>query len=272
MMVERPVDPLVPGRTHCQRQQPIDPSCVPAPGTERGRGSVGEGGTNGEPAVRRGGEAPENQDRVSTLEAKLNTLRDALTREMQSVWAAEGRVYEMGKKLEIARQQLAGIQIELDAQRARTEAAERRAIEAEELLQHPAGMTPELAAVFREAGDLVARILVEAGQPAAASGAPAQELAELEAWRDQLASQVGPLREAVAEAQQEIEAVAAQIREALEPANIALTSLATRLDSFLQVAGGKDRPDEPAGDRSDEIVVDISGEHRAPFSPTPSGK
>ena len=78
----------------------------------------------------------------------------------------------MGKKLEIARQQLADIQIELDAQRARTEAAERRAIEAEELLQHPAGMTPELAAVFREAGDLVARILAEAEHPAAASGAP----------------------------------------------------------------------------------------------------
>ncbi len=237
-----------------------------------GCGSVGEGGTNGEPAVRRGGETPESEDRVSTLEAKLNTLRDALTREMQSVWAAEGRVYEMGKKLEIARQQLADIQIELDAQRARTEAAERRAIEAEELLQHPAGITPELAAVFHEAGDLVARILAEAEHTVAASGVPAQGLTELEAWRDRVVSQVGPLREAVAEAQQEINDVAALIREALEPANIALTSLATRLDTFMQVAGGGERPTESPEDRSDEIVVDISGEHRAPFSSTPSGK
>jgi hypothetical protein len=199
-------------------------------------------------------------------------LRDALTREMQSVWAAEGRVYEMGKRLEIARQQLAAIQIELDAQRARTEAAERRAIEAEELLQHPAGMTPELATVFRDAGDLVARILAEAERGAAGSGAPAQGVAELEAWRDRLVSQVGPLREAVADAQQEIEVVAALIREALEPANIALTSLATRLNSFMQVAGAGDRPAEPAGDQSDEIVVDISSEHRTPFSSAPSGK
>jgi chromosome segregation ATPase len=232
---------------------------------------VGEGGTNGEPAVRGGGETPAREDRVSSLEAKLNTLRDALTREMQSVWAAEGRVYEMGKKLEIARQQLAAIQIELDAQRARTEAAERRAIEAEELLQHPGGITPELAAVFRDAGDLIVRILAEAEHTVAESAAP-RELAELEAWRDRLASQVGPLREAVAEAQQEVEVVAARIREALEPANIALTSLATRLDGFMQVAGGEDRSTEPAEDRSDEIVVDISAEHRAPFSSTPSGK
>ena len=180
----------------------------------------------------------------------------------------------MGKKLEIARQQLAAIQIELDAQRARTEAAERRAIEAEELLQHPGGITPELAAVFRDAGELIVRILAEAEHTAAEAGAPAQGVAELEAWRDRLASQVGPLQEAVAEAQQEIEVVAALIREALEPANIALTSLATRLDSFMQVAGGAggDRSTEPAGDPSDEIVVDISGEHRAPYSSTPSGK
>jgi chromosome segregation ATPase len=227
---------------------------------------MGEGATNGESAERRSDTTVEGTDRVSTLEAKLNTLRDALTREMQSVWAAEGRVYEMGKKLEIARQQLAAIQIELDAQRARTEAAERRAIEAEELLQHPAGMTPELAAVFRDAGDLVARILAEAERGATES---AQGSSELEAWRDRLASQVGPLREAVADARQEIEDVAALIREALEPANIALTSLASRLESFMQVAGGEV---EPAVDRSDEIVVDISGEQHAPFSSTPSGK
>ena len=227
---------------------------------------MGEGATNGESAERRSDTTVEGTDRVSTLEAKLNTLRDALTREMQSVWAAEGRVYEMGKKLEIARQQLAAIQIELDAQRARTEAAERRAIEAEELLQHPAGMTPELAAVFRDAGDLVARILAEAERGATES---AQGSSELEAWRDRLASQVGPLREAVADARQEIEDVAALIREALEPANIALTSLASGLESFMQVAGGEV---EPAVDRSDEIVVDISGEQHAPFSSTPSGK
>jgi chromosome segregation ATPase len=227
---------------------------------------MGEGATNGESAERRSDTTVEGTDRVSTLEAKLNTLRDALTREMQSVWAAEGRVYEMGKKLEIARQQLAAIQIELDAQRARTEAAERRAIEAEELLQHPAGMTPELAAVFRDAGDLVARILAEAERGATES---TQGSSELEAWRDRLASQVGPLREAVADARQEIEDVAALIREALEPANIALTSLASQLESFMQVAGGEV---EPAVDRSDEIVVDISGEQHAPFSSTPSGK
>lgn len=225
---------------------------------------MGEGTTNGEAAERRSDETG-GTDRVSTLEAKLNTLRDALTREMQSVWAAEGRVYEMGKKLEIARQQLAAIQIELDAQRARTEAAERRALEAEELLQHPAGMTPELAAVFRDAGDLVARILAEAERGAAES---AHGSSELEAWRDRLASEVGPLREAVAEARQEIEDVAALIREALEPANIALTSLAGKLDSFLQVAGGESGP----ADRSDEIVVDISGEQHTPVSSTPSGK
>jgi chromosome segregation ATPase len=223
--------------------------------------------------VRDGGETSEREDRVSSLEAKLNTLRDALTREMQSVWAAEGRVYEMSKKLEIARQQLAAIQIELDAQRARTEAAERRAIEAEELLQHPGGITPELAAVFRDAGELIVRILAEAEHTVSGSGGRPRELAELEARRDRLASQVDPLREAVAEAQQEIEVVAARIREALEPANIALTSLATRLDSFMQVAGGEDGSTEPAEGRSDEIVVDISGEHRAaPFSSTPSGK
>jgi chromosome segregation ATPase len=227
---------------------------------------MGEGAPNGEAAERRSDETVEGTDRVSTLEAKLNTLRDALTREMQSVWAAEGRVYEMGKKLEIARQQLAAIQIELDAQRARTEAAERRAIEAEELLQHPAGMTPELAAVFRDAGDLVARILAEAERGAAES---AQGSSELEAWRKRLASEVDPLREAVAEARQEIEDVAALIREALEPANIALTSLAARLDSFLQVAGGGVGSAEAA---VDEIVVDISGEQHAPFSSTPSGK
>ena len=146
---------------------------------------MGEGGTNGEPATRGSGGTSEGTDRVSTLEAKLNTLRDALTREMQSVWAAEGRVYEMGKKLEIARQQLAAIQIELDAQRARTEAAERRAIEAEELLHHPAGMTPELAAVFRDAGELVERIVAESRRSAAEAPVPEtgsrEEFAELAA-------------------------------------------------------------------------------------------
>ena len=190
--------------------------------------------------MRRGGETPESEDRVSTLEAKLNTLRDALTREMQSVWAAEGRVYEMGKKLEIARQQLADIQIELDAQRARTEAAERRAIEAEELLQHPAGITPELAAVFHEAGNLVARILAEAehtvGSGAPPRGSPSSRPgATGSRRRSARCARPSPRPE------QEIEDVAALIREALEPANIALTSLATRLDSFMQVVAGGGR-------------------------------
>lgn len=228
---------------------------------------MGEGSMPGEPSAPR---LDEEEHRVSTLETKLNTLREALTSEMQSVWAAEGRVYEMGKKLEIARQQLAAIQIELDAQRTRTEAAERRAIEAEELLHHPAGMTPELAAVFRDAGDLVSRILAEAEHGAAETDPAARETAELRAWGDRLASEVEPLRAAVAEAQREIEVVAAQIREALEPANIALTALATRLDSFLKFAAGP--VSGPAGDPSDGIVVDISSESRTPFSSTPTGK
>jgi chromosome segregation ATPase len=202
------------------------------------------------------------EDRVATLEKKLTTLRDALTREMQSVWAAEGRVYDMGKKLEQAREQLAALQRELDAQRARTESAERRAIEAEELAEHPAGMTPELAAVFRDAGELVERIVAEsrrsAGEAPAPETASREEFAELAAWRDRVEPHVQPLREAVTDVQQEIEVVAALIREALEPINLALTTLGTKLDAFIQVAG----------DGSDEIVVDISGEHQVPSSPS----
>jgi chromosome segregation ATPase len=200
------------------------------------------------------------EDRVATLEKKLTTLRDALTREMQSVWAAEGRVYDMGKKLERAREQLAALQRELDAQRARTESAERRAIEAEELAEHPAGMTPELAAVFRDAGELVERIVAESRRSADEAPAPEtgsrEEFAELAAWRDRVEPHVQPLREAATDVQQEIELVAALIREALEPINLALTTLGTKLDAFIQVAG----------DASDEIVVDISSEHRVPSS------
>ena len=215
------------------------------------------------------------EDRVATLEKKLTTLRDALTREMQSVWAAEGRVYDMGKRLEQARAQLAALQgeldaqraalqRELDAQRARTESAERRAIEAEELAEHPAGMTPELAAVFRDAGELVERIVAESRRSAAeapeetAETGSRDDLADLAAWRDRVEPHVQPLREAVTDVQQEIELVAALIREALEPINVALTALGTRLDAFTQVVG----------DASDEIVVDISGEHRVPSSPS----
>jgi chromosome segregation ATPase len=201
------------------------------------------------------------EDRVATLERKLTTLRDALTREMQSVWAAEGRVYDMGKKLEHARAQLAALRRELDAQRARTESAERRAIEAEELAEHPAGMTLELAAVFRDAGELVERIVAESRRSAAE--APQEtgsrdDLADLAAWRDRVEPHIQPLRESVTDAQQEIELVAALIREALEPINVALTALGTRLDAFIQVVG----------DTSDEIVVDISGEPRVPSSPS----
>jgi chromosome segregation ATPase len=200
------------------------------------------------------------EDRVATLERKLTTLRDALTREMQSVWAAEGRVYDMGKKLERAREQLAALQRELDTQRARTESAERRAIEAEELAEHPAGMTPELAAVFRDAGELVERIVAESRRGAGEAPAPEtgsrEEFAELAAWRDRVEPHVQPLREAATDVQREIEVVAALIREALEPINLALTTLGTKLDAFIQVAG----------DASDEIVVDISSEHRVPSS------
>ena len=215
------------------------------------------------------------EDRVATLEKKLTTLRDALTREMQSVWAAEGRVYDMGKRLEQARAQLAALQgeldaqraalqRELDAQRARTESAERRAIEAEELADHPAGMTMELAAVFRDAGELVERIVAESRRSAAeapeetAETGSRDDLADLAAWRDRVEPHIQPLRESVIDAQQEIEVVAALIREALEPINLALTTLGTKLDAFIQVAG----------DGSDEIVVDISGEHRVPSSPS----
>jgi chromosome segregation ATPase len=201
------------------------------------------------------------EDRVATLEKKLTTLRDALTREMQSVWAAEGRVYDMGKKLEQARAQLAALRRELDAQRARTESAERRAIEAEELAEHPAGMTMDLAAVFRDAGELVERIVAESRRSAAAApeatGAR-DDLADLAEWRDRVEPHIQPLRESVIDVQQEIELVAALIREALEPINVALTTLGARLDAFVQVAG----------DTSDEIVVDISGEHRVPSSPS----
>ena len=168
----------------------------------------------------------------------------------------------MGKKLEQARAQLAALQRELDAQRARTESAERRAIEAEELAEHPAGMTPELAAVFRDAGELVERIVAEsrrsAGEAPAPETASREEFAELAAWRDRVEPHVQPLREAVTDVQQEIELVAALIREALEPINLALTTLGTKLDAFIQVAG----------DASDEIVVDISGEHQVPSSPS----
>ena len=204
------------------------------------------------------------EDRVATLEKKLTTLRDALTREMQSVWAAEGRVYDMGKRLEQARAQLAALRRELDAQRARTESAERRAIEAEELAEHPAGMTMELAAVFRDAGELVERIVAESRRSAAeapeetAETGSRDDLADLAAWRDRVEPHIQPLRESVVDVQQEIELVAALIREALEPINVALTALGTRLDAFIQVAG----------DASDEIVVDISGEHRVPSSPS----
>src|SRR4029079_6565705 len=98
------------------------------------------------PPPPRGDETYEGGGGAATLVHKLTVLRDALTREMQSVWAAEGRVYDMGKKLEKVRDQLNAVQRELDLQRAKTDAAEQRASEPEELLEghRPAGMSEEL--------------------------------------------------------------------------------------------------------------------------------
>jgi chromosome segregation ATPase len=188
----------------------------------------------------------EAEHEVDQLGKKLTVLRDALTREMQSVWAAEGRVYDVGKKLERVREQLAAAQHDLEEERARTEAAELRAAEAEQAANRgPSGMSEELAAVFRETEKAVAQILEESRSDAARAG---EETARLAAWRDRVTPHVEPMREAVAGMQHEIEIVAGLINEALEPINAALTDLGRRLDTFL----------EASTEHPDEVVVDLS--------------
>jgi hypothetical protein len=164
----------------------------------------------------------------------------------------------MRRKLETVREQLTAVQRELDLQRARTEAAEVRTAEAEGLHEQrrPAGMREELAAVFRETEEAVARIVEGSRRDAEADRASiVSEVADLTAWRNRVEPHVQPLREAVADARREAELVSALIAEALEPITAALTVLETRLGAVLEVAGD-------AWD--DDVVVDTSHEDRTP--------
>jgi chromosome segregation ATPase len=234
------------------------------------------------------------QERVASLEPKLTVLRSALTREMQSVWAADRRIYEMGAELATAQEELMTLAGRLATEANRADMAEARAARAEEeAARHSNPWTEdEVASMFEIAEQAVARIIQEArrrGEDELRAvelerARIQEEIGDLLAWRERIEPLVDPLQESVEEAEAEAERLGALIGEALGPMTIAVSALGGRLrdlaaataevqrrhsaipDIDLEGAPSEEASESPNAGEADRIV-DVS-EERTEITPS----